>query len=55
MVHSQMKEDRPVKIELSNFIEKYGEETMILLGDFNGHVGFLDDQPINGNGKMFIG
>lgn len=43
-----------VQLELSNLIEKYEEETLILLGDFNGHIGFLGDQPINRNGKMIL-
>ena len=41
-----------VKTELNDLIEKTKDLPMIMIGDFNGHVGFLGDQKQNRNGQM---
>ena len=50
-------EERNLKIrrELNNIIERNVEESnLIVLGDFNGHVGFLGPQDVNRNGKYVL-
>ena len=50
-------EERNVKIrrELNEILEQSLEEdNLIILGDFNGHVGFIGPQDINRNGKYVL-
>ena len=39
---------------IGNNIRKYEEERLIILGDFNGHVGFLGPQDLNKNGRAIL-
>lgn len=47
--------NKKIRKELNSIIEKYGEDSdLVILGDFNGHVGFLGPQEINKNGKYIL-
>ena len=45
-----------IKSKISAMIEKYQNEEwgMILLGDFNGHIGFIGEQQLNKNGQIIL-
>ena len=39
--------------ELNLLIEKYQHSKLVILGDFNGHIGIIGPQPINKNCRRF--
>ena len=40
--------------KITTLLEKYGSENIMLLGDFNGHLGFLGKQKLDSNGKRVL-
>ena len=40
--------------EIKKYINKYEDDILILLGDFNGHIGIIGEQPQNFNGKIVL-
>ena len=51
-------EERKCNLQIKNEIKKkirnLEDDILILLGDFNGHLGFIGDQPQNFNGKIVL-
>lgn len=43
-----------MKTEIERIIEANNEEPLLIIGDFNGHVGFNGPQKIDENGKMIL-
>ncbi len=43
-----------METEIRKIIEKLEDENVILLGDFNGHVGYIGDQELNNNGNIVL-
>ena len=41
-------------IEKTEECQRQGNEALILLGDFNGHTGYLGEQKLDNNGKFII-
>ena len=39
---------------MENILKDKEEKPVLLLGDFNGHVGFLGDQKLDVNGKLIL-
>ena len=39
---------------MKNILKEKEENPVLLLGDFNGHVGFLGEQKLNINGKLIL-
>ena len=39
---------------LTYILDKVRDKPIILLGDFNGHLGFIGDQALNRNGSMVL-
>ena len=40
--------------EVEAIIEAKQEEELMIIGDFNGHVGFLGEQKLDEGGKMIV-
>lgn len=40
--------------DIEEIIEKKGEENLMIVGDFNGHVGFKGKQAVDVNGNMIL-
>lgn len=40
--------------EIEYILDKYENEPLVLFGDFNGHIGFLEPQEPNKNGERVI-
>ena len=43
-----------IKKELVEIINKMEENNLMIVGDFNGHIGFVGEQEINKNGKIVL-
>ena len=52
---SVSEKERNVKMrkEIEDILER-NDETLLIIGDFNGHVGFKGDQNLDINGKMIL-
>ena len=46
--------NKSLRREIEEAIEKNSEENLMILGDFNGHVGFKGKQAVNINGNMIL-
>ena len=40
--------------EIEKILDKHYESNLIILGDFNAHVGFKGRQKLDNNGKMVL-
>ena len=43
-----------VKTEINELLEISKDQPLLMIGDFNGHVGFLGEQTLDRNGQMII-
>ena len=43
-----------IRRELNTICKKFENERLIILGDFNGHLGFLGTQVLNANGRFVL-
>ena len=43
-----------IKKEIEEISDKYEEKKLLIVGDFNGHIGYLGNQDLNLNGKRVI-
>ena len=46
--------NRKIIEDLERNLENHEEENILLIGDFNGHLGFIGMQQINFNGQMIV-
>lgn len=46
--------NREINDELVNIMETNENEAVLILGDFNAHLGFVGEQEINFNGKLVV-
>ena len=47
--------NKPIQRAVEKIIEKEEEEALIILGDFNGHIGIIKEtRPLDKNGKMIL-
>lgn len=46
--------NKNLREEIEKHIEELKDNLLIVMGDFNGHVGFLGKQEINKNGELII-
>ena len=53
---SDVERNRKHRASIAGILDKMQEEeNWILLGDFNGHLGFIGEQEVDGNGRMVFG
>ena len=50
----ERKNNQQIQREIKKYINKYEDDIWILLGDFNGHIGIIGEQPQNLNGKIVL-
>ena len=51
MSTSDLDRNNEIKEEIVEIIGKYSDEqNLIILGDFNAHLGYIGMQPLNNNG-----
>ena len=43
-----------IRIEIENILGKRIDEAVLIVGDFNGHIGYLGEQNLDANGKMIL-
>ena len=44
-----------IRSELNQILSDYAEnENVLVLGDFNGHLGFIGEQELNENGRYVL-
>lgn len=46
--------NKEIRREIEKYVEEKVEEPVIIVGDYNGHVGFKGEQKMDNNGKMII-
>ena len=46
--------NRKIVEDLERNLEKHEDENIILVGDFNGHLGFIGAQQVNFNGQLIM-
>lgn len=52
-VKDQKRNDK-IRKDIGDVIQKFENNKMIILGDFNGHLGFIGDQRLDLNGKFVL-
>ena len=43
-----------IKKEIEEVIDKYEERKLMIIVDFNGHIGYIGSQSVNTNGKLVL-
>ena len=55
MSTTDLNRNKEMKEEIIEILDRYSEEhNLIIIGDFNAHLGYIGMQPLNNNGRILI-